>query len=521
MKEIFPYRTFLKFSHCLVAVLVILASWFSNIALAQEKKRVEIIHADELIQKDDIKDAQRLVGHVQLMHNGALMFCDSSYVYNTSNNMDAYGNVTINQGDTVLLHSNYLFYNGNLRQAIAVGNVRLINIRQGTTLTSDTLNYDLENNIAYYQDYGQIVDSTNTLTSIIGQYFMNQDLAYFYKDVKVQNEDFTLLSDTLIYNTSTNIISIEGPTTIWDSLTTIYAEDGWYNSITGESELIKNTFIQNKEQSIRGDTIEYFKKAGKGHAYGSVELYDQEKQIKVNGNFVVYDDNLNMSLVTDSALLTLYSKEDTLYLHADTLTSIPDTVMDEKIVKAYHSVRFFRNDIQGNCDSLVYYTKDSTIFLHTNPILWSGIRQMTADLIEMKSYENAPNQVHMNNNSFIISKRDTIMFDQIKGKKMVGYVQDGTLQKIDVEGNGQTLYYAVDKNETVGLNGAESSKIQIIFKEGAVHRIKFLSNPEGVLNPLGQLEDGQRRLNGFGWHADRRPLTKDDVFKTTPPAKNP
>ena len=78
-----------------------------------------------------------------------------------------------------------------MRQAIAVGNVRLINIRQGTTLTSDTLNYDLENNIAYYQDYGQIVDSTNTLTSIIGQYFMNQDLAYFYKDVKVQNEDFT------------------------------------------------------------------------------------------------------------------------------------------------------------------------------------------------------------------------------------------------------------------------------------------------------------------------------------------
>ena len=329
------------------------------------------------------------------------------------------------------------------------------------------------------------------------------------------------MSDTLIYNTSTNIISIEGPTTIWDSVTTIYAEDGWYNSITGESELIKNTFIQNKEQSIRGDTIEYFKKAGKGHAYGSVELYDQEKQIKVNGNFVVYDDNLSMSLVTDSALLTLYNKEDTLYLHADTLTSIPDTVMDEKIVKAYHSVRFFRNDIQGKCDSLVYFTKDSTIFLHTNPILWSGIRQMTADLIEMKSYENAPNEVRMRNNAFINAKRDSIMFDQIKGKNMTGYVQDGSLKNIDVEGNGQTLYYAVDNNKVIGLNHSESSKIRILFKEGGAQTIKFLTNPESELIPLDQLEDSQRRLSGFGWYSELRPLTKDDVFKSTPTAKNP
>ena len=105
------------------------------------------------------------------------------------------------------------------------------------------------------------------------------------------------------------------------------------------------------------------------------------------------------------------------------------------------------------------------------------------------------------------------MFDQIKGKNMIGFIKDGSLFKIDVDGNGQTLYYAQDKQEIVGLNSAESSKIQILFKDGTVHRIKFLSNPEGVLNPLHQLSDEQRRLNGFGWHAEKRPLTKHDVFK--------
>lgn len=515
MKGIFPHTT-KPINKTLFYLPGVLLFFFliSYSGFSQNKKKIDILHADILDQNASIDvNAQRLIGNVELSHDGALMYCDSAYIYSNTNNFDAFGNVKINQGDSILLHSRNLYYKGDFNEAIAVGNVRLINVKQGTTLTSDTLNYNLDSNIAFYDDYGKIVDSTNTLSSIIGQYFMKQDLVHFYKDVEVLNEDFTLITDTLLYNTETGVLFIEGPTTIKDSTNTIYAEDGWYDSNSGKSELLKNPLIYNETQSLKGDTIEYFREEGKGFAYGSVEIMDEKNQIKVNGNIVMYNKDLSLSMVTDSALLTLFSDKDTLYLHADTITSIPDTVADEKIIRAYRGVRFFRKDIQGACDSLLYFTKDSTILLHITPILWAGTRQMTSELIEMKSMVNAPDEVRMYNNAFIISKQDSIMFDQIKGKNMIGYIKENTLYKIDVDGNGQTLYYAQDKNEIIGLNSTESSKITILFKEGKVDRIKFFSNPESVLNPLNQLSDEQRRLGGFGWFANKRPLSKYDVFK--------
>ena len=395
MKGLLPDKNgFKKFIPPSLTLLVLVLAAICP-AYSQEKKKVEILHADALDQKADIKNAQRLLGNVKLLHNGALMFCDSAYIYSDTNNIDAFGHVVINQGDTVLLNSKNLFYIGNLHEATAVGDVHLKNINQGTVLTSDTLIFNMNENIGYFDYYGQIVDSTNTLSSLIGQYHISNNMAYFYIDVEVQNKDFSLLSDTLSYNTQTGVIDIEGPTTIKDTVNTIYAEDGWYDSKTGEAELLKNPFLQNKTQSIKGDTIEYFREAAKGFAYGNVEIIDQENQVKVNGNIVAYDKDLSLSMVTDSALLTLFSETDTLFLHADTITSAPDTIADEKIMKAFHSVRFFRNNIQGVCDSLVYFTKDSTIFLQINPILWAGTRQMTSDLIEMKSYANAPDQVRL------------------------------------------------------------------------------------------------------------------------------
>ncbi len=514
MKEIFPHTNYITKQILYILPFVLCFLLFYSKGYSQEKKRIEIIHADALEQSEANRDVQKLIGNVNLSHEGALMFCDSAYVYEP-NNMDAFGNVKINQGDTIFLYSNKLFYKGNIKEAIAIGNVRLVNVNEGTTLYSDTLNYNLDTHIGFYDDFGKIVDSTNTLTSMIGQYHMREKMAYFYKDVEVLNEDFTLESDTLRYNTETGMLFIEGPTTIMDSANTMYAEDGWYNSQTGESELLKNPMLHNENQSLKGNLIKYFKETGKGYALGSVEIVDNKNQLKVNGEHVTYDENLEASMVTDSALLTLYSEEDTLYLHADTITAIPDTVKDEKIVKAFHGVRFFRNDVQGVCDSLVYFTVDTTVYLFVSPILWAGTRQMTSEFIQMKSSANAPDEVRLYNNAFIISRQDSVMYDQIKGKNMIGYIRDNSLYKIDVDGNGQTLYYAQDKTETIGLNSAESSKITIRFKDNKVYSISFLSNPEGVLNPINQIADEQRKLNGFGWHASKRPLTRFDVFRET------
>jgi lipopolysaccharide export system protein LptA len=483
----------------------------SSMAFSQEKKRVEILRAGSLEASENIAaNAQRLVDSVLISHKNMLMWCDSAYTYTGTNRVDAFGNVHIKQGDTLHLYANKVFYDGDKSFARAWGNVKLIN--KSTTIYTDTLDYDLAANISYYDDKGKIIDSTTTITSKIGKYHINNDILYLFKDVVAVNEKFTLNSDTVSYNTETKRIYITGPTTIRDSANTLYAENGWYDSNTGEAELLKKPVISNEKQDIAANYIRYSKENKSGTALGSVRITDIENSSIITGNIAEYNDLLETALVTDSAVYMNYDERDTLFLHADTLRSIPDTVPDEKIVFAYHKVRFFRTDLQGICDSMVYFTRDSVIQLHKSPVVWSEIHQLTADLIEMKQFHDAPDELHLTRNSFIISKQDSNMYDQIKGKDMVGYIVNNKLNNIEVDGNGQTLYYAREKEEIIGLNRAESSKISIRFREGKIHTISFLSAPEGELKPLFDLTEEDKKLKGFDWKIQLRPLSKYDIF---------
>lgn len=479
---------------------------------AQQKKRVIIEQADLLeINEKIVANAARLLGNVRIRHNEVLMWCDSAYAYHNTNKVDAFGNVHIMQGDTMHLYAHRAFYNGDASFARAFGDVRLI--KKNTTLYSDTVDYDLTNNIGYYDDTGKIVDSTNVLTSQIARYFVNQDIVYFYKNVEGKNEKYTLLTDTVQYNTVSGIFYIEGPTTIRDSSNTIYAEDGWYNSQTGEAQLLKNPLVYNEKQQLRGTMIDYNRATGSGQVKGAIEAIDFEKNTIVKGMNAWYDEKTDAAFVTDSAVFILFDKNDSLYLHADTLRTIPDTLKDEKIIQAYFGVRFYRSDLQGKCDSLVYFTRDSTVQFFREPVLWSENHQLSAHFIEMKSNADTPDEVRLIRDSYIVSKQDSLMYDQIKGKNMTGYVIENKLDRIDVDGNGQALYYANDKGKIIGLNRSESAKINIWFREGKIFRINFLSQPEGKLTPLEQVTDEERRLSGFEWKELLRPASKDDIYR--------
>lgn len=479
---------------------------------------IEILRAGSLQSNERIAvNAQRLIDTVLIRHKNVLVWCDSAYTYTGTNRVDAFGNVHIQQDDTLNLYARTVMYDGDNSFAQAWGNVRLEN--KSTILYSDTLDYDLEANTAYYDDSGKIVDSTSTITSIIGKYFIDQDLLYFYTDVVGVNKDFTLESDTVNYNTKTGKINIQGPTTIRDTANTLYAEGGWYDSTTGEAELLKKPLVSNKNQNIAANYIKYNKKNKAGKALGKVRIQDIENKSIILGELAEYNDSLQTALVSDSAVYINYTENDSLFLHADTLRTVPDTIEGEKIIFAYYGVRFFRSDVQGICDSIVYFTRDSIIQLHKNPVIWSDIHQLSADLIEMQQFADKPDELHLTKNSFIISKQDSGRFDQIKGKELVGYILDKKLHRIDVNGSGQTLYYAREKEQIIGLNRAESSKIEIIFIDGKISQTKFLKAPEGELKPLFELKEEDKKLKDFNWRINLRPLSKYDIFeKETEPA---
>jgi lipopolysaccharide export system protein LptA len=498
-------------------ILFIIITLHTTNSLAQQKVRKTIVieNADYLLYDQTVIDnAQRLIGNVRLRHQNMVLSCDSAWSYTHSNSVDAFGNVHIVSNDTLQMYARKINYNGDLSIAKARGNVVLKDPK--LTLTTDSLDFDTKNEIGYYTTGGKIVDSTNTLTSIIGRYFSQQNELFFKDSVVLVNKDYIMTCDTMKYNTHTEIVYILGPTHIVGDSSYLYSEKGWFNTKENISELLKNSTIRKGDTQLQGNYIYYNDNNGDGFARGNVIINDYKNSIIVAGNNATYNDFTQYAFITDSALFIQYEGADSLFLHSDTLYTQPDTLAkDQKMVNCFRNVRFYRDDMQGICDSLVYFSNDSTIHLHFDPVLWSENNQMTADYIELINNYPPPNRVIMKDNSFIIQEIDSLKFNQIKGKNMIGFISEAKLYKIDVNGNGQSIYYPADDKSYIGMNKAESSNISISITDNKINRISFLSSPIGTMNPLFPDQvPTDSKFPGFDWKDMQRPLNKYDIFRS-------
>jgi len=479
-----------------------------------QKKKVIITHADSLVHNKSFADnIQRLIGNVRLRHEDITIFCDSAYSYADTNMVDGYSHVHIIKSDTLHLYADFINYNGDNKIAKAKGHVKLIN--KTTILTSDSLNYDMNTGIGYYNNYGTIKDSTTTLHSKIGEYHVREDKAYFKTEVHGLANGYTLKSDTLIYQPYTGIVSIVGPTNIFNEENNLVAREGTYNTKTGKADLFKRSVITRGTNKIIANTIYYEKATGNGRALGNAEIYDLKNHIIIKGNRVIYNDSLQTAMATDSAQLLYYAAEkDTFFLHADTLFSSPDdSIPEQKIAKAYYHVKFFRKDMQGKCDSLVYLTRDSTTQMFHEPVVWSQDNQLSADYIKIETDDKDTKTAYLDDNAFIIARQDTGLYNQIKGRNMIGHIYQNKLYKIDVDGNGESLYYASDDNGIFGLNNVKCSSIMIYLKDSKINKINLISSPEGTLTPIGELSETDKTLPKFRWLDDIRPKSHYDIFK--------
>lgn len=506
------YHTSLPATVRLLSIILLLFTGSNLLAQQKSVKKIKIEGAELWEQNSSIAaDASRLIDSVILSHENIIMKCDSAWLYSQSNSVDAFGRVHIISNDTLNLWADFMFYDGNTGMTKARNNVKLKD--PSLTLITDSLDFDMNEEVGYYKYGGKIIDSTNVLNSKTGTYYSKLNEVHFIDNVRLKNEEYTLRTDTMMYNTETEVVVFEGPTNIWGDSTTVYASSGWFNTKTNELELDKSATIKRGDTQLQADFIYYNDNTGDGNANGNVIINDFANQMIVVGKNAEYDDFNRYALVTDSAMWIQYYNNDSLFLHADTLYTVPDTTAEgQKKLITYNHVRFYRTDIQGVSDSLIYFTRDSTIQLFLDPVIWSDQNQMSANFIEFKNNAKPPNEVYLNDNSFIIQKNDSTKFNQIKGKNMVGYIRGQELNKIDVNGNGQSIYYPADEREYLGINKAESSKIIIYVKENQINRITFSGAPKGIMTPLPENITPETRLEGFEWREDERPVNRYDIF---------
>jgi lipopolysaccharide export system protein LptA len=480
------------------------------------QKTVEIVRSNSLDFDSQIADAQRLIGNVVLKSGETLMYCDSAYLF-SNDDFDAYGMVRIVQGDSLNLSGNSLKFSAADGIARLRDNIRMTD--REMILTTDFLDYNLETEIAYYFNGGKIVSTQNEnlLNSETGYYDSRSENLFFRKDVQLVNPEYTVECDTLRYVPATELSYFYGPTTIRSEDTRIYCENGWYNTKKEICQFRKNAEIISGANILRGDSIFYNGELGYGEVFENVSITDTTSEYIISGDFGWHDRNTENSLVTGHALLTQAMDEDSLFLHADTLRAIPDS-MDSKRILAYRDVRFFKSDLQGRSDSLAYRQHDSTIYFYFDPVLWSTNNQLTGDSIRIRTFKGKVDRLYLNGNAFIISEVVEGKYNQIKGRDMDGRFRENELREVLVKGNGQTIYYPTEEKEDgsvkpVGLNTVDCSDIRIELQDQNISRIIFINQPSGQLLPQREVVEEKTKLEGFRWESDGRPQSVEDLFK--------
>ena len=481
--------------------------------------KVTQIHIEQVdsmdLKQNDNPDVYVLRGNVIFRHDSTLMYCDSAYLYSATNSLEAFDNVHIVQGDTLFIYGDYLNYYANIRLAKMRENVRMEN--GGTTLFTDSFDYDRNKNLGFYFDGGMLVDSVNELTSVYGQYSPDTKMAFFKDSVRLVNPQFTLTSDTLNYNTETKIATITAPTVIEADSGFVYSDRGWYNTVSGESMLYDRSIVVSKDRTktITADSLSYDRTNGFLEAFGNMIVNDTVKKIIIMGNYGYYDEKTDFTFATDSAQMIEYSQQDSSYLHADTI--LMKTIDTLREVKAYYGVRFYRIDLQGVCDSMQYNTVDSTMRLYKNPILWNEAYQITGDTIKILFNDSTIERMNVLDYAFAIEEIDSTYYNQLKGKNLTAYFDAGEIYSMVVEGNGEAIYYNIDNKTAAPLELTKSTAPFITFtiKKRKITRIKY--EPESTMNvfPIPDLNPDDKFLQSFVDYNYLRPKDKEDIFVKT------
>ena len=477
-----------------------------------KKTKVYLIHSNTLSFDKAVKpDAQILNGDVCFRHDSSYMYCDSAYFFEQTNSLEAFSNVRMEQGDTLFVYGDYLFYDGNTQVAYLRENVRMENWQ--VTLFTDSLNYERIPNIGYYFEGGLIVDSLNQLSSFYGQYSPETKLAVFNDSVQVENPDFTLYSDTLHYDTESKVATILGPSVIVSDSGTIHTSRGWYDTVNNTSLLLDQSQVESGEKILIGDSIFYNRDTGMGEVYGNMSLIDTAQHVTLQGEYGYYNEQTGYAFATDSARFLEYSQGDTLFLHADTLQMVTvDSVYRE--IKAYYGVRFYRIDMQGVCDSMQFNTRDSVLYMYTEPVLWNEQYQLYGDTIAIYMNDSTIEYAHVIQFAFAAQHVDSSYYNQLKGNDLKAYFEGQAVHQIDVAGNAESIFYPLEKDGAkVGMNETKSGFLTIWVKDNKLDKLKIWPSPVGSMTPIPDLKPDQKMLKDFYWFDYLRPKNRDDIYE--------
>lgn len=499
----------------LLFLLIAINFLYSHCTLAQQgKKQIIIDHAD-FTDRDqvEIPDAVVLTGNVKVVHDGIIMNCNKAYYFTKENYIKLFGNVKMNQGDSLFMDGRYAEYNGDRKFAYATGDVVMRSPEM--KLTTDTINFDRSIQQAYYKTYGTIVNGENTLKSKSGRYIVGQKKYEFRTAVVLTNPKYVMKSNHLDYYTNSGHAYVFGPSTITSKDDYIYTEKGFYDTKKNVSHLLTNSFIKYGTRVIKGDSLYYDRVRNFSSATNNVKVTDSVNKYMTKSHYAeIYRFKESDSLVmTKHALAMTLVEKDTLYTHAKKMiiTGKPGA----RIVRGFNDARFYKVDMSGKCDSIHSDEAKGLTKLIKRPVVWNGDSQLTGDIIHIISNSKTEqiDSLKVLANAFIIQK-DTIGtgYNQVKGKNLYGKFKDNKLYQVDLIGNAEKIFYMYDKADLFGIDKGKGSSIRLDIVDNKITTATLFRKTDSEVIPDKDFPEGVRKFRGFVWRGDEMIKNQDDIF---------
>lgn len=510
----------------------------------KEGTKLEFIYADRysILKVDSLNEFISLAGKVQVRQAKTLFYADSAVLNYKLNLLEAFGNVHINDADSVHTYAQYLKYIGKEKKAYLKNKVRLTDGKG--TLTTEELEYDVSVKIGTYLKGGKLVNKKLTLTSIEGYYYGDTKDVIFKRKVVLIDPDNKITGDTLQYNTATEIATFTSPTTVYNTKEkrTIKTREGFYDMKNRKAELYKRSVIEDSTSTFTAEEMAFDDSTGMGEFRGNAvyRSKDSAQGFDMIANNIKTNKKTNSLLATQKPLLIIKQGADTIYITADTLysaklselmksrrvPSIRESILipvlndkikedsSDKFFEAFYNVRIFSDSLQAVGDSLFYSLKDSVFRLFKSPVVWAQENQIYGDTIYLFIRNKKPERLYVFENAMAINRADSSnYFNQLKGTTINALFEDGTINSMRAKGNAANIYYATDDyKKFIGVNKSTAEIIDVLFDDGKPKRVIFLRNLEGTTYPMRQVNHDELKLKNFNWQSNRRPKSKFDIL---------
>lgn len=379
--------------------------------------------------------------------------------------------------------------------------------------------YNIADSLAEFRVNAQLIKGEQTAQADTIRYEGQDEIYILSGNANFTEEELEATADKIRFNSKTEETELIGNARYEDATQTIISEEIFYDSKNKKYRTRGRSYIAEDEQILEADQVDYDSETGLGVAAGNVVWRDTSANISIESKYAVYDQDSDYFKASGGrALLKTLVDGDTLYMASDTLMAISqiDTLAQDtsRILIANKRVKIYKSDLQASCDSLTYSTQDSLFQFFKQPLIWTDTTQFRADTIHMALRDEQIHRIFLYRKSLIINSPDELYYNQIKGKDITAKFEEGNLREMDVEGNAESVYYAVDNEKSyVGVNKTICSNMRLYFGDNAIRTIKFYGESEGKLEPMIKADHEALKLEGFKWEANKRPKSLLDILR--------